>query len=105
MTTNSEAETVYYSPESAGSFYLIPVVEHLWYQRDPLFWQDRISLGVGGKKEKGYPMAVVWLARYGHDVRLTDTFLFSVTANCHNTVYEGDREFSWGMIFSMAWSF
>jgi len=70
-----------------------------------LFWQDRISLGVGGKKERGYPTAIVWLARYGHDVRLSDTVLFSMTGTCNSTVYDGDRELSWGMTASLAWSF
>ena len=72
----SQQDVDYYSPAQVYNLYLIPNVEHVWYQRYEKRFLDRFFVGVGRQWEKNFGAENVGYLRYEIEYRHSDTSSF-----------------------------
>ncbi len=90
LSTNSETELEYYSPEEFSSVYIIPMVEHVWYRHYESAMVDRLYVGIGTQKEKEFSEKGIWYIQYEQDYRISDTLAFLIGVNFSKKNYSGE---------------
>lgn len=103
--TNSDSDVAYFSPDYLYSVYLIPMVEHIWYQRYQTRIGHRLYAGYGWQKQKEYDAAGLWQLRYEQDYRLTDTFGFLMGVSYALKNYDGDNNKDVGLYLRLITNF
>ncbi len=106
LTTNRKFEDRgYYAPKYAGSVYVVPMVEHMWYRRYDFSVFDRLYFGIGPHWEKSFKTEEVWYLRYEQEWRLTDTFYFKVGGQYGKSKYGRDNPHGWNFYTEIYWNF
>lgn len=88
-TTNTKNDTAYYNPKELYSIYLIPMLEHLWFERYKKSMTDRLYVGWGVQWQKGFSDKSIWHIRYEQDYELSDVLSFLVGFSYSQENYDG----------------
>lgn len=104
-TTNSLDDALYYNPERVYTAYLIPMVEHTWFERYETYFIDRLYLNYGLQKQKDFSSEEVWSIRYEQDHKLSDVLSFSIGVNYSRENYDGSSSDVNNYDFALKYSF
>lgn len=103
ITTNSEQNTPYYSPEQAialtGQLEYRGILHALMEQR----WTHRALLGAGVLNEKGAGTSLIGQLEYGHQWQASRHLSLELGAAVTSREYAGDREQEYSLQGSLLW--
>ncbi|MBU0758951.1 MAG: tetratricopeptide repeat protein [Candidatus Omnitrophica bacterium] len=105
LTTNSAEGALYYNPERAYSIDVIPMVEHVWYERYEKSMTDRLYVDYGIQKQKDFSSDTIGSIRYEQDYKISDTLAFLVGYTYSLENYDGEHTDVDNFDFTLSYSF
>ncbi len=87
---NSETNVDYFSPSDLYSFYVIPMVEHVWFRRYERALIDRFYAGIGMQSQQDYGWNDVWYVRYEMDHQISDLWNILIGTTYAQKNYDGE---------------
>ena len=89
ISTYSDTNVPYFSPDSLYNFYIIPRIEHTWFQRYGKSITDRLELGIGQEYQRHVGADDIGFIRYEQNYNLSDTFALTIDSSYGLTNYDG----------------
>jgi len=90
LSTNSSQEVAYFSPKRSYSFYVIPMLEHVWFRRLQKAFVDRLYLGIGQIWQNHFKSENAGFIRYEQDHKISDTLSLVVGTTYSLNSYDGE---------------
>lgn len=89
LSTNSDQTVPYFSPGHGYSFYVTPMVEHVWFRHINRSWIDRFYVGAGQIWQENFNGENAGFIRYEQDHQFTETLIWLVGTNYSLNSYDG----------------
>ncbi|AIR03547.1 biofilm formation protein HmsH [Cedecea neteri] len=91
-STNSQTDTVYYSPKWDLSAAPTLVANHVMYQRYDTVWSQQISAGAGIYRQKNYGAGAMTSLGYGQRIQWNNVLDTGAMLNWEKRPWDGKRE-------------
>ncbi len=85
----SDTNAAYFSPDYLYNFYIIPRVEHKWFQRYEKSITDRLELGVGQEYQRHFGADNIGFIRYEQNYNFSDRLTAAIGTSYGLTNYDG----------------
>jgi len=90
LATNSSQDVAYFSPKRSYSFYVVPMLEHVWFRQLQKAFVDRLYVGVGQAWQHHFKGENVGFVRYEQDHKISDTVSLVVGTTYSLNSYDGE---------------
>lgn len=87
---NTQTDVSYFSPSHSYSFYVIPMIEHVFHRRYEKLYAHRIYIAAGQLEQKDYSAKDVGYISYEQDYHFSDTFWLLLGATYAFKNYDGE---------------
>ena len=89
MATNSNQDVAYFSPKRSYSFYVVPMLERVWFRRPQKAFVNRVYVGLGQIWQSHFNSENAGFVRYEQDHKISDTVGLVVGTTYSLNSYDG----------------